>query len=679
VGLQYGLYRLMELSGKRFFSYTDTYTPPKSIAVLPSNGYKETHAPSDQMKVRGFSPHLYHPVPLSFAFHEPGAEHLQMVKNYIDWCVANGQNYVLWPLLEHDQANPVLPIAKGNKNYDAWVPHARAIVEYAHQRGVQMSIKPAFANYVSSNVYAINPLTATGQSMKLNKAWKKVTEAKAEVTAAESKLAKLPLTANRLVRDRAVRALSATKLEVESTQREYQKQLETIGSADRVRIEQLIDRLMVVPWDEITWNLGTSEFTPTNDDLTIGWMNDAADILKKKYPGVRTAARSHVPSHPHSEKYDESYFNLVRFTDPAVGALIHTTHAYGLTDKAPVYGNADFTHKLEMLAHATPERMDIFYPETSYWVAHDVSVPLFMPVYMMNRKHDVEIVKAVKDLDGHVGFTTAWEWGYWLNDYTLARMQSHPEESLTEILDAAFAPLGPARTPMVDLLSECMEFQKEYLLDKNLIRHLQGFDALTDFGVFANQNPLLNKVLKGTNSTPIRLRPSDIMKMNATELEAFRTGDMADLVKVEQTFKSYADRADALRAQVPAAAEKYQDEMADGLRINALRAKQVRAALEATVLARKAELTRVDAYRTRGEALLNEARVATQAAMAQIADREKDYREAAEYNTAKGDSLTLWGDRYLTPVHTAKYWTNTLKEIEELYQRQSQKNALRRP
>lgn len=634
-GLQHGVYRLMELTGKRFYASNETYSPPLGKAVAPANGFEERHQPAAWLKTRGFSPHTYHPIPLQTAFHEPGKQNLDMVKAYIDWHVQNGQNFIMFPMLELDQKNGLLPIKGGPKKFDAWSPHARAIVAYAHQRGVKISVKLAFANYVSSNAFAMNPFKAMYQSWRLDRAWKKVEQ-----------------------------AAGAEKI---TAQRAYDGLLREFRAEDRKQIEQTIDQYMgAAPWDEITWNLGTSEFTPTNADLTIGWMNDAADYLKQKYPGVETSARSHVPNRPWSDKYNESYFNLPRFADPAVGAFVHTTHAYALVDKAPVYGNEDFTHKLRMLTHATPERREIFYPETSYWVAHDVSVPLFLPVYMLNRKHDIDIVKNIPNLDGHVGFTTAFEWGYWLNDYALARMQAHPDESLTQILDGAFAPFEAARTPMVRLFNDSMKFQQAFLLDKNLIRHLQGFDMLTDFGAFAHENPVLGQMLHGTNSTPVRLRPSSIMKMDQAALDAFERGELAQLGTVRTTFQQHWDRAEATRAQVPEAAARIHDELVDGFRINALRARQVTDLLRATVMARGAQLTNDPALKTRAEGLLQAARSTTNDAMAAIADRETGYREGAAYNTATGAQTTIWDDRYLTPVHTAKYWKNSFNEVAEI-------------
>jgi hypothetical protein len=679
MGLQYGIYRLMELSGKRFYSYTDAYTPERGTAVVPAGGYRETHAPGAQMAVRGFSPHLYHPIPLSIAFHNPSAEHEAMVKRYIDWCVQNGQNYVKFPMLELDQRNRFIPMKAGHENFDAWTPHARAIVEYAKQRGVKVSLNVGFASYASANIFAVNPIKAIYQSVRLELARRGHTERRTQIAELKQTIAQIdeklgkasPRDRQKLVAERRKATETLTVVEAKDAlqDRTYQALLKRYAADGRADIGRLVDKLMVVPWDEISWNMGTSEFTPTNDDLTIGWLNDAAAHMKRKYPGVRTTMTSHVPQHPHSEKYDESYYNLVRFADPEVGALVHTTHAYGLTDKAPVYGNEDFTHKLKLLQQSTPERLDLYYPETSYWVAHDVSVPLFLPVYMLNRRHDVELLKGIPHVDGQVDFTTAWEWGYWLNDYAVARMQHHPEESLTEILDGAFAPFGSARTPMVKLMNDAMRFQQEYLIEKGLIRHLQGFDKLTDFGAMAHEHPVLSQVLKGTNASPIRLKPATIMTWNAAQLAAFERGELADLGKVARTFQAQADEADALAPQVAPGALKYHDELADGFRINALRARQAHAALQAAVYARKAELTGLSEYRRRGEAALGEVRRVVDLALAQIRNREQDYRESPEYTHAKSQAKTMWSGRYLTPVHEGTYWKNTHDEVARLFEK----------
>lgn len=667
-GQQYAVYRLMELSGKRFFSYTDTFQPTNP--TFPAGGFVERYAPSDQMKVRGFSPHTYHPIPLSIAFHQPSAEHLAMMKRYIDWCVQNRQNYVALPLLELDASNPYLPIRRGDDQYRAWLPHAQAIVEYAKQRGVDVAVNVAFASYMSANVYAINPALASWQSARLSGKQKPLLEAQEQLREVEAELAEKMVAPGD--HTEAIRALQARRADltskVRTRQTEYEALLSEYRATDATKIGEFIERLMEVPWDEIQWNLGTSEFTPASDDLTIAWMNDAAAYLSKHHPDVRTTVTSHVPSHPFSEKYQTPYFDLVKFTDPDVGVLVHTTHAFALTDPAPVYGNESFEHKLDLMREsASPGRLDVYYPETSYWVGHDANVPLFLPVYMLNRKHDMELIKPIAHMDGQVGFTTAWEWGYWLNDYALARMQSDPDQSLTQVLEGAFAPFGESRTAMVETLSAYMLEQQHYLIDKGLIRHLQGFSSLTDLGAFAARTPILKDILPGANNNPVRLEPKAILKWSADEVAAFEKGELADLRGMTESFQSFASRVEGMKGRIPAEAERYYQELLHGFQITALRAELSLKVMEAALLARKAKLTRDGGFEAQGKAAVARAEAVVEEAMRIIREREAAYREGPEYTYAEGRTGTMWGDRYLTQVHTGEYWKRTLAEAQELF------------
>jgi hypothetical protein len=626
LGSQYGVYRLMTLSGKRFFHYEDAYTPPVGEAKLPKTGFLERYAPPDNMRVRGFAPHQYHPTPLSVAFHEPSPAHLKSIEQYIDWSVQTGQNSLKFELLDLDARNRFLPSTNDHKNLDAWMPYARQILAYAHARGVKVSINVAFANDVSNNVYAINPFKALEQTIVLD------------------------------------------HLEGDPKQSaSYLHHLDSAANEDAKHIHGLVDRLMQAPWDDISWCLGTREFSSTNEDLTVRWMNEAAGYLAKRYPATTTTVISHVPSAPKTKHYNDSYFNLADHADPAVGQLVHTTELYSLTDPAPVYGNKNFEHKLKQLYDANPARRSIYEPETSYWVSYDTSVPLFLPIYMASRAQDMAMIRDLPNLTGEMTFTTAWEWGYWLSDYAVARMQVDPTTNLTALLAGAFQPFGAARDGAVDLLRDTMSAQQRFLVDQGLMRDLQGASALTDLGATLAKVPGLRNVLQGTNSSPARLKPQDIMGFNAKRLNALQKGELAHLGEMVSSFRGLANRAQAIRPTVPTASARYFDELADGLEINALRAEEVYAALSASACAREAQLTGDSTKRTEGKRLLERAGTARDRALEVIRRREPHYRDlpADSFGTAQGP--TMWNDRYLTPVHDGRYWRATYDEVAKLY------------
>ncbi|MFN4152417.1 MAG: hypothetical protein ACK4IX_15865, partial [Candidatus Sericytochromatia bacterium] len=238
----------MELTGKRFFYYKQEFTPSVNNAKLPANNFSMSFKTNNLMKLRGFSPHLYHPIPLSVAFHNPSDKHFEMIKEYLDWLVKNKQNYVIFPMLELDKQNKYLPIRDDKKpKFKEWINFANKIVNYAHQRGIKISIKLAFANFVSANSFAIDPFKAMGQSIDLDKKWKEIKKLEKDNDSKEVK----------------------SKLELE-----YNELLKKYAEEDFKDIKKLVDDFMQISWDEITWHLGTSEFSPTNDDLTIHWMND---------------------------------------------------------------------------------------------------------------------------------------------------------------------------------------------------------------------------------------------------------------------------------------------------------------------------------------------------------------------------------------------------------------------
>ena len=74
-----------------------------------------------------------------------------------------------------------------------------------------------------------------------------------------------------------------------------------------------------------------------------------------------------------------------------------------------------------------------FWPESAYWVAFDNSVPLLLLPYLQARHDDMRTMETI-GLPGHLTFSSGWEWGYWLTDWSLARwswsfQQPRPEAS----------------------------------------------------------------------------------------------------------------------------------------------------------------------------------------------------------------------------------------------------------
>jgi hypothetical protein len=61
-----------------------------------------------------------------------------------------------------------------------------------------------------------------------------------------------------------------------------------------------------------------------------------------------------------------------------------------------------------------------YYPESAYWITFDVSVPMLLLPYLKARLTDIDSC-AAHHIPGHLTFSSGWEWGYWLVDWSIAR------------------------------------------------------------------------------------------------------------------------------------------------------------------------------------------------------------------------------------------------------------------
>jgi hypothetical protein len=632
LGWGYACHRAMAWTGWRAIHHRRPVGPRPSndgTTTWPALGAREAWSPDKAFRVRAFAPHLYHPCALSLAVHRPGAESLAEVESYLDWLVAGRQNTAVFLLLELDAPNRYWPQPYLNRPHEAWLrPHWQAIASACHRRGLRALANVALANYVSRNAHAIPPGQAIAQNYLLAgaRAWFGPGLAEAALASARA--------------------------------------------TTRPALTSAIDRWLAAGWDGLVWNLGTSEFSPTDGPLTLAWLEDASAHMAAHWPGKSLAANSHVPLRPWSQELGESYYNLLRFAPTSVGSWSHTVQAYGLTDPAPVYGGQDFAHKLRLLAAASPAREDLYYPETSYWVSNDASVPLFLPVYALNRAHDAVVLRRLPHLDGWATFTTAWEGGYWLNDWLSAELSARPRAGLAAHLEALLRPWAQAALPAQLLLKAWMELEQGELIEGGLIRDLQGFDALSEFGAAARHTPLLRHLLEGTNNIPERTRLAALLQAPPQERLAWAKGPW-------QRLKAFASASEALtRAwwglapSVPLEWQEVHAELGWAMRLTHLRAQQI-AALQEAVLA-EAEGRHAStpaqglAAMAQRQAAWERAQACTKQAWRAVRQAERFYRDPPEVAYGRAQGPTMWNDRLMTPVHEGRYWRHSLDEVAQL-------------
>jgi hypothetical protein len=235
-------------------------------------------------------------------------------------------------------------------------------------------------------------------------------------------------------------------------------------SADEKIEKGLKDLFKALPLSYIVLEAGTSEFTPTDFEKTLGWLNLAGRITEDNKVVLFT--KVHVSSNQHSEKYGNYNF-LPQFAKPNVGILPHTVMFYGLGDeKAPMYGNKNFYEIRDFMVRENGKRPTWYYPETGYWVAMDVDIPLFLTDYLRTRAEDTEFLNK-RGIEGQLNFTTGHALGYWMFDWNLALMADG---------EYYFDPMVALRLLGEDknTWKNIFDYQKKWYKDKGMIAVLSA-------------------------------------------------------------------------------------------------------------------------------------------------------------------------------------------------------------
>ena len=222
-------------------------------------------------------------------------------------------------------------------------------------------------------------------------------------------------------------------------------------------------------YDFMTMEIGTTEFTSTNYEKSLKWMNLAATLLASE--GKKLFTKNHVSTNQVSPKWGNFNF-LPRFANKDVGLMPHTVMFYGLYDEsAPMYGNKNFAHMLKFIQEEKDNRAVWYYPETSYWVFMDQDAPLFLTDYLTTRSEDMKGLYA-EGVEGHFNFTSGQEMGYWLFDWNVA---------LNADLDLEFDPKIAMKLlgEDLDVWQSIIDYQTEFMKNKQLIS-IVSFSNLQD-------------------------------------------------------------------------------------------------------------------------------------------------------------------------------------------------------
>lgn len=471
-----------------------------------------------------------------------------------------------------------------------------------------------------------------------------------------------------------------------------------IDPSSEVPVQQQIETLVESKLDDVPdarWfgiHFGPTEFTTTPDEETVQWINWAGTKALQLRPDIDVQINVHVTGSQPTPNFDDQgcptgtnpdglgdYYDLAFHTDPRLGVSVHTVMFYPLEGDARVYNQRSFEHKLCLMERASAHDRPIqWFPEGSWWLSFDNSVPVYLPLYIDARKQDIELTEHLLESRGrgslrsHRMFNSGHEWGYWQQDYAVGLWAWNVDAPMADVLGEMFDPLCAydawggcdARTDAIVILEELMAHQRELFLEREDWRGRPG--GLFTYFAGEDQGDEI-AAASGFEFRPVRVPFSTVNRWDEDALRVFEA-DLDALDESAALHHEWADRLEAL--DVPHSGQRWLSEVVDGVRINGLRAQHAAGLYRAVVEHRRAAL------QERSSAALEpyaQAEAALLEAESVIRRREAAYRYPAEQVYGGGltpdtavPNGTTYGYRVHTKTHLLTYWHNRQDQVAVL-------------
>ena len=424
------------------------------------------------------------------------------------------------------------------------------------------------------------------------------------------------------------------------------------------QIKKNLAILFEADWDLIAMESSSTEFTKGDATQINELQLFITDLVSHQYK-AKLAGREHVVR---AEKMlgkatkKTSEPQLQQALDAKRGLFVHTVMFYGLKDKlAPVYENENLLHMLDILKKQQQHREVWYYPESAYWISFDNSVPMFLMPYLQTRLEDILLMDSL-NVEGHLTFSSGWEWGYWLIDWSIARWSWEHQFNGKIIANRATQFLSDLlpQASLIKNLNELQKLQQDYIKDQQLIRYLVA-QTVTD----ELPEPL---------NLELHPRPKQSYKWLSTK------ANKDDLLILEQQaiqpLEQFALESTPLiknlkneKKQVDESRIAILDELIIALKVTQLRAAHKAASLRLLSAKRRQKL---DPKNTNTSAQLSEKCIKIrEQAQALVTKQEKSYRYPLEWiaREQQGKGSTCYDFGYLYPVSTLHFWSREEQQI----------------
>ena len=424
------------------------------------------------------------------------------------------------------------------------------------------------------------------------------------------------------------------------------------------QIAKNLEILFICPWDVIAMEASTTEFTQGNASKVQELQLYVTDLIKNKHH-AHLAGRQHVVKQDKMLSKATSTDSLTptqQALDANRATFIHTVMFYGLVDKkAPVYENENLLHLLDLLQEEQKVRETWYYPESAYWITFDNSVPMLLTPYLETRLADILLMDSL-NVEGHLTFSSGWEWGYWLIDWSIARwswehtfnervIQPRPTQFLADIFQ---------NQAIVDHLNTLNRLQTNYIKEQELIRYMVAqtvTDELPDF-LALELHPRPEKsyrwMRKKANKDDIRI----LHKKAIDPLLEFAT--LSDAIITDLSSNKYL---------LSPAQNKLLQELTYGLSITSLRAKH-KAHTLSFLLGKRQEMLDKESLPNLQD-YIEQAQTIRLEAQALVNKQEQHYRYPLEYIARPIDhgGSTAYDFGYLYPVSNLHFWKREEEQI----------------
>jgi hypothetical protein len=325
-----------------------------------------------------------------------------------------------------------------------------------------------------------------------------------------------------------------------------------------------------------------------------------------------------------------------------------------------------------------------WFPEGSWWLSFDNSVPVYLPLYMWSRARDIELVRPLLAsrggaLVGHRMFDSGHEWGYWQQDYLVGLMAWNADATLEAVLAEIFDPLCEpaawregcaAKHEAIAVVQEVMEHQRALFLEREDWQGRPG----GIYAYFAGEDDAdVLAAASGLEFRPVRVPFSDVLGWGEEEIERFRSTDLAALQEAADAYEGWRVRLEAIAGQVPETGRPWLDEVRDGVEIDGLRAAHTVLLYEAVIRYRQAQLADEADPSNAAHPLWLEALGVMARAQHVIQRREAEYRYPPAQTYGGGltdatavDNGTTYPYRVQTKAHLLTYWIGRQAQVTDV-------------